>query len=322
MEDKRRLRVLDANILYLIGAILFWTIGAYFQGRDFKSGLMITQYLVILLPPLVYVMADKLSIRETFRLNKISFKHGFLVACITILMYPLAAFGNIFLMTIISLLGNLNVPELPTASSGREYLVFLFIISISAGICEEMFFRGFILSGYERLGRKKAIIFSAILFGVFHFNLYNLVATTILGLVFACLVIETNSIFAGMIGHMVNNGFAVTLGFLLNLGQELVPDIEGASEIAMEIPTRLALVSSALVLGIIGIITSLLAYQLFKIIKKDLAEEGQGHHEYNGGPIGEDNTRVRPVEFIPLILPAALFIITLVIQIREIISLG
>ena len=38
MTEQKRLRVLDANILYLIGAILFWTIGAYFQSKDLQTG--------------------------------------------------------------------------------------------------------------------------------------------------------------------------------------------------------------------------------------------------------------------------------------------
>ena len=114
-------------------------------------------------------------------------------------------------MTIISFLGNLNIPQLPMATNKSEYVKLLFIISVSAGICEEIFFRGFVLSGYERMGKRRAIIFSAILFGFFHFNIYNLAGPIILGLIFGYLVIETGSIFAGMIGHMVNNGFAVTL---------------------------------------------------------------------------------------------------------------
>ena len=171
MTEQKRLRVLDANILYLVGAILFWTIGVYFQSKDLQTGLIITQYIIILLPPIIYIMAKRLSVKEVLKLNKISFKHVFLIICITILVYPAAIFGNALLTTIISLLGNLNIPQLPMATNRSEYLLLIFIISISAGICEEIFFRGFILSGYERMGKKKAVIFSAILFGFFHFNI-------------------------------------------------------------------------------------------------------------------------------------------------------
>lgn len=316
MTDQKRLKVLDANILYFISAILFWTVGAYFQARNLQSGLIITQYIIILLPPIIYIMVKKLSIKKILKLNKISFKHGFLVACITILVYPVAVFANALLMTFMSFLGNLNIPQLPMATNRGEYLALMFIISISAGICEEIFFRGFILSGYERMGKKKAIIFSAVLFGFFHFNIYNLMGPIVLGLVFGYLVLETGSIFAGMIGHIVNNGFAVTLGFILNLAGDFLPDMDAANEIAMEIPTSIAMLTSTMLFGIISVITLLIAYQLVKIIKKD--QEGinlKVYDEYKG-------TNVKKFEFIPLIFTGILFIIVAIIQIKEVISLG
>lgn len=313
---KKKLKVLDANLLYLIGAILFLTIGAYFQYESLLSGLIITQYIIILLPPLIYIKIKKLSIKETLKLNKISAKHGLLVALITILTYPVAVFGNTLLMTIMSLLGNLNIPSLPTATSSNEYLVLMFIISISAGICEEVFFRGFVLSGYQRMGKKSAIILPAILFGFFHFNLYNLMGPIVLGLAFGYLVIETNSIFAGMIGHIVNNGFAVTLGFLLNLASELLPDMEVASEAATPISTTVAMLGTTIIFGIISAITLLIAYQLIKVIKKDRAE-------LNLNVTEEDkNVQVKGFEFIPLIFPGILFTYIMIMQIKEIITLG
>ncbi|MBU5677038.1 CPBP family intramembrane metalloprotease [Alkaliphilus sp. MSJ-5] len=316
MLNKKRLKVLDANLLYLIGAILFWTLGAYVQRRSLQSGLIITQYVIILLPPIIYIKAKKLNIKETLKLNKISFKHGFLVACITILTYPAAVFANTLLMTIMSLIGNLNIPQLPTATSSSEYLILMFVISISAGICEEVFFRGFILSGYERMGKKRAIILSAVLFGFFHFNLYNLMGPIVLGLVFGYLVVETNSIFAGMIGHIVNNGFAVTLGFILNLVSELLPEMDTASEAAVELPTSIAMLSSTIVFGVISAVTVLIAYQLVKIIKKDRVE-------LNSKVCSEETkVEVKGVEFTPLIFTGILFIIIAIVQIKEIISLG
>jgi len=316
MLTEKKLKVLDANLLYLIGAILFWTIGASVQSRSLLSGLIITQYIIILLPPIIYIKVKKISIKETLKLNKISIKHGFLVALITILTYPAAVFGNTLLMTIMSLLGNLNIPSLPTAANSNEYFVLMFIISISAGICEEVFFRGFVLSGYQRMGKKSAIILSAILFGFFHFNLYNLMGPIVLGLVFGYLVIETNSIYAGIIGHIVNNGFAVTLGFLLNSVSKFLPDMEAASEVAVELPTSIAMLSATIMFGIISAITLLLAYQLVKIIKKDRAKVDLKVNDE------DENLEVNKLEFAPLIFPGILFVYIVILQVKEIVSLG
>ncbi|AOY76364.1 type II CAAX endopeptidase family protein [Clostridium formicaceticum] len=323
MLEEKKLKLADANILYLIGAILFFTMGFYFQHLSLKWGLIITQYVLVLLPPILYLKVKRIPIKKTMRFNKISVKHGFLVIFITLFMYPTAVLANAIFMMLMSLLGNLNIPELPTATNPTEYIVLLFIISISAGICEEVFFRGFILPGYENLGSKKAIVISSILFGIFHFNLYNLFGPMVLGLVFSYLVILTDSIYAGMIGHIVNNGFAVTLGYILN---KFAGFLEQGQETSVEISTTLALLMNIAVFGIIAIVTGFFAFRLIKIIKKDREKQKMFLEENN---LQEEDKKyiitkypVSLKDFIPLLFVLPLFLLIAIIQIREIIRLG
>lgn len=324
MVYDKKLRVIDANYLYLIGAILFFTIGFYFQNLNLELGLVITQYLLILLPPIMYLFLRKISIKETLRLNKISVKHSLLIVCITLLMYPTAVVANALFMAILSLLGNLNIPELPTANNASQYILLMAIISISAGICEEVFFRGFILAGYENLGVKKAIIISSILFGAFHFNLYNLFGPIVLGLVFSYLVTLTNSLYAGIIGHIVNNGFAVTLGFILNISSDY---IEKAQEAAVEVPTTYALLVNVIFFGIIAVIMALVAFKLISIIKKDMKKQKSFIYwnNFSSEELKYEEEMKKTVllkDYLPLLLVLPLYAITAFMQIREIISLG
>lgn len=324
MLEVKRLKVADANILYLIGAILFFTIGFYFQNLSLEVGLVITQYLLILLPPVLYLQSKKIPIKRTMRLNKISRKHSLLVACITLLMYPTAVLANAIMMALLSLLGNLNIPELPTATNASEYILLMFIISISAGICEEVFFRGFILPGYEGLGAKKAIIISSILFGVFHFNIYNLLGPIVLGLVFSYLVILTDSLYAGIIGHIVNNGFAVTLGFILNAFSDL---LEGNQEAAADISTTAALSITIVFFGAIAIITALIAFRIIKIIKKDMNQQKKLSRWNNFEEDGleyeiEIQDPVFLKDYLPLLLVLPLYLIVVILQVKEIMHLG
>lgn len=329
MQQERKLKVLDANLLYLIGAILFILIGSVVQYRDLMSGLLITQYVLILLPPILYLALKKVSIKKALRLNTLRPKHILLIALITILMYPAAVAANAFMMFLLSLLGNLNVPELPTAENAQQYVLLMFIISISAGICEEVFFRGFVLRGYEALGKNKAIIISAVLFGIFHFNLYNLMGPIVLGLVFAYLVTLTDSIFAGMVGHIVNNGFAVTLSFLLNYFTGRI-DMTEAAETATELSTSASLLISCILFAVIALGTGFLALHLVNIIKRDMKKSKELMSEETKSD-SEEEIEISPVkkvhgaklkEYIPLLLVAPLFIWITVIQIQEIISLG
>lgn len=308
--QERKLRVLDANLLYLIGAILFLVVGSYVQYREILSGLLITQYVLILLPPLLYLLVRGVKIKKTLRFNPLRIKHGLLVAIATACFYPAAVAANAFMMYLLSHLGNLNIPQIPTAGNAQEYALLLFIISLSAGFCEEVFFRGFILRGYEPLGTKKAIIISGILFGIFHFNLYNLLATTILGILFAYVVTITDSIFAGMVGHVANNAVAVSLGYVLNLVNEIAPMAMDESLEMAPVSTTTSMLISFVGLGVIALGTMWIGMKCIKIIKRDMDEandaeikamamegedlfpkvslENSSSEMGTGGPFGED----------------------------------
>ncbi|EMI9087388.1 CPBP family intramembrane metalloprotease [Bacillus cereus] len=77
-------------------------------------------------------------------------------------------------------------------------------LSFIAPICEEILFRGFILSRFTyKFGLKKAVIFSSIFFGVLHLS--NVFGTTIFGIISCLMYLKTKSLFPSIIAHMVNN---------------------------------------------------------------------------------------------------------------------
>ncbi|MGE7859746.1 CPBP family intramembrane metalloprotease [Bacillus cereus] len=82
-------------------------------------------------------------------------------------------------------------------------------LSFIAPICEEILFRGFILSRFTyKFGIKKAVIFSSICFGVLHLN--NVFGTTIFGIISCLMYLKTKSLFPSIIAHMVNNIIVAT----------------------------------------------------------------------------------------------------------------
>ncbi|WZL74473.1 type II CAAX endopeptidase family protein [Clostridiaceae bacterium 35-E11] len=281
MEDRKKIGILGVNMVYLITAILLLTVGAYVQRNEVKSGLIITEYILVLLPPIIYAKIKQGNFKKIFRLNRLSLKHGLLIICITTLVYPVALFFNLIVMTLLSTLGKLPQPPIPTANNMGEYFLLMMIIAVSAGICEEVFFRGLVLRGYEKLGQKYAVIISAILFGLFHFNLQNFAGPTILGLVFGYLVYRTNSLWAGVIGHITNNGVAVTLGFMINvvnqkLIQNDVPTVE-------QMPDTIQLGAATFSVGIIALLTGTVAYFLLRIIIRDTQ-----YHQYDMGFVDQE----------------------------------
>ena len=83
-------------------------------------------------------------------------------------------------------------------------------------ICEELAFRGFILSGLERGHRtRSAILLSALLFGFLHVLLslfQQLFNATLLGIVLGLLAVRSRSILPGILFHFLNNALAVVMG--------------------------------------------------------------------------------------------------------------
>jgi sodium transport system permease protein len=85
------------------------------------------------------------------------------------------------------------------------------VVAVTPALCEELFFRGLVLSGLRRLGPWPAILACALLFGLAHSSVYRLIPTFFIGLLLSWLVWRTGSIWTGVIAHALNNGVAATL---------------------------------------------------------------------------------------------------------------
>ena len=80
-------------------------------------------------------------------------------------------------------------------------------VVIIAPVVEELIFRGVIMSGFMKNYKAVyAILFSALLFALFHLNPWQFPVAFMLGLILGWLRIRTGSIFACITGHAINNG--------------------------------------------------------------------------------------------------------------------
>jgi membrane protease YdiL (CAAX protease family) len=91
--------------------------------------------------------------------------------------------------------------------------IFSFLtIVVAAPILEELFFRGIILEGFLRNYKPwKAIIWSALVFGMAHFNPWQTIGATIMGLLLGWAYVKTKSLWPGVLIHFLNNliGYSV-----------------------------------------------------------------------------------------------------------------
>ncbi|MGB2985033.1 MAG: ABC transporter permease subunit/CPBP intramembrane protease, partial [Phycisphaerae bacterium] len=80
------------------------------------------------------------------------------------------------------------------------------LIALVPAVCEELLFRGFLLSSLGTSSRKwTAILVSAAVFGVFHFFLFKFAVTVVLGVVLGYLCWQSRSILPAVIAHFLHN---------------------------------------------------------------------------------------------------------------------
>ncbi|HEX7499545.1 MAG TPA: type II CAAX endopeptidase family protein, partial [Polyangia bacterium] len=97
----------------------------------------------------------------------------------------------------------------------RGFLATLLLVAASPAICEECLFRGPILRGLcTRFHATAAVVLTAVLFGLFHLDLYRLIPTTVLGVLLGFLALESGSIVPSMVAHFCNNAVLITLASL------------------------------------------------------------------------------------------------------------
>ena len=98
-----------------------------------------------------------------------------------------------------------------SARCGRR----LAVIALAPAICEELAFRGFILSGLRRMGHKwGAILLTSAFFGLAHGILQQSIGAAAIGVVIGYVAVKTGSLLPGVLYHAVHNGLSVSMGRL------------------------------------------------------------------------------------------------------------
>ena len=265
---EKKLTIRGANVIYLVSMTLLIVIGSVVQQWDFNYGILITEFILVALPPLLYAMLKKANVKINFRFNKLSISQIALVFTIFISGYFVAVFLNLLGNIVLSLFGELVPPQIPTATNNMEYIVLLLIVAGSAGLCEEILFRGLLLRAYEDLGQWKSIIITSTLFGMLHLNIQNFIGPAFLGILLGYVVYKTNSIFAGMLGHFINNAVSLTLQYVIMR----LPFYNSQSYEAVAGNMTQSLIASSVMFGILALIMGSLMVLSMRALSEPLSE--------------------------------------------------
>lgn len=165
-------------------------------------------------------------IKATRFTKKISIKEGIILAVIAVVSLFLFSPLINFIDYLISLTGYSASGELPidlTTLGG--FVVGILSLAVAPAICEELIFRGIIYSGLEhKLGYKKAIVMSALLFALMHTSIQQTAYQIIIGLMLGYAFYLTGSLLAPIILHFSNNFIIVVLNAVLSQDTTVVEE--------------------------------------------------------------------------------------------------
>lgn len=194
---------------------------------------------------------------------------GFLISLVCII-----GFGNLtnVFLELLNLCGYSSILSDLTINTFWQYLVYVLVSCLVPAVCEELLFRGVILSGMKQYGAKIAIVISSLIFMLMHGNAEQTVHQFIVGLVVGYLFFATGNLWLGVIVHFFNNFISVTQLYILTVIQNnsnVLDSAVEATETASSNPW-LSLLFSA----IIAFVFAFFGYQIIKFLfKKILAED-------------------------------------------------
>ena len=187
------------------------TVSASQRGTLMMQLLIIQQLVIVATPALLMAVMLTTNFAKTLRLRWPSLKGLLIGALLPFLLHPLS----------IELAGHLRwfFPQLPRsivelltqmADGSQPLWLTLLAFAIAPGICEELAFRGFLLSGFARPGRiGLGIVLSALTFGIMHLIPQQVFNAALLGLVLGLIAIKTDSLIPGIVFHIFYNGLEV-----------------------------------------------------------------------------------------------------------------
>lgn len=304
-------KVLKANIYFLIILLLeiFAPIGLLpiykFIGlTDIRIVLLINHIVLFLLPALIYLLINKLPIKQTLRLNKLHFKDTILIILLGFLVQPVMMFFSL----ISAFFFNNEVGAFVSEITSTPYILLLGLIALLPSITEEVTIRGIVLSGYDNQNKYIAALITGLFFGILHLDPQQFLYATALGFLFALVVRITNSIYASMIMHFIINGTSATIAKISSMIVEIFPNINEGAEITLKNISASEKIMLVLSYGFLAIVFSifvfLIVYYLDKINKKRNIEYRNDKYE--------KNTKEKIIN-LPFVLIIVIYIIYMII---------
>ena len=221
-----------------------------------------------------------------------------MAVAVIISAYPVVMILNRFSMYFVKN----QVSEVMPLMLKMGYFPMLFVMAVMPAFNEEFLCRGVLYGAYRQCSKKTGILLSALIFGLFHLNINQMLYAVYLGIVLALMVEATGSIYTSMLMHFLLNGFNVTINFMANRLIEAQSHentyLQQAEDVAIQTLSDLSIqqiVTMAVVLGIFLFFNGILIYSTFRM---------------NDGNIKNEENKVRIIDVLVIIFVIITVILT------------
>lgn len=202
-------------------------------------------YLPFLALPVALYMRRRPGLSEGMRLNPMPPLGALAVALLALTsVFACSALAALWGWGL-DALGLKSIGALPSPATREELLLSILTMAAVPAVCEELLFRGFVLSAWEGRGTFFAVGLSSALFALLHGNLYGLPAYLLVGAVsgYACFALD--SLYAGIAYHTIYNAACLALPFFLSEGGDASPAFSAslAFSVALDAVTTLSMIA-------------------------------------------------------------------------------
>lgn len=137
-------------------------------------------------------------------------------------LIPFADFDSKFIKTLLETeaLTELAFKRFLNFTSPLFFVLVFIMMAVLPALGEELTFRGVFFNLFERSTQNTvfAILFSALIFALIHFQLHNFLAIFFMGVLLAYIYHITQNIWLSIAAHLFNNGMIVILSYISHLG--------------------------------------------------------------------------------------------------------
>ena len=200
----------DSILAYLVMLPVFFFVMNNLQKIGLGQSVIISQWGLFFLGSILFLKYFKIDLKSSLSLNNPGSRN----LIVSFMLTPVCFIAVVYFQLFLKYLGlsgyeQETVDVMAQLTNEYTFIGTICIISLTPAVCEEIFFRGLILSGLKKeFSVKSCALIQAIMFGVAHYSVFRFAGTAIMGALLTIVLLRTRSILCTALMHFTFNSFS------------------------------------------------------------------------------------------------------------------